>query len=370
MLRNYFLKNSSKLQRSFSKSPCHQVKDNAVNRQVKIMSKLLGNRVSGSKKWYPSPNNVVAEQVVFKASQFGKSAKAAGGKQTTRRMTVLNKLFMSHITDQMATGSVSENLVGKGLQVTAVKISPDFAGINVYWRGGTAANQGEDLQEELNKSAGKLRHELSQLGLMGEVPRIRFVRDRTHSNMEQVDHLLRNMHIEPEEIEENAKNSITSTTQTAYTEVRRELYGNSVCTALEKDENEFPVMRHDVLGVDHKEIMSRIHAKMKKSKQAWDQHQTNQFSQNVIETENKTVELNQIAESAAAAERFEKFLASRRDRKQTPERKKYIRADNEISLNNLDAVDNNSTIALSEQQRRLYDEEDYINEDVDNLRKF
>jgi hypothetical protein len=46
------------------------------------------------------------------------SSTARQGKESNRRVTVLNKLFMQNVTDLMATDSFAEDLFGYGLQVS------------------------------------------------------------------------------------------------------------------------------------------------------------------------------------------------------------------------------------------------------------
>ncbi|KAH8267043.1 hypothetical protein KR044_004652, partial [Drosophila immigrans] len=247
-----------------------------ATRQSKILGKLFGSRVAGSKKrWYPSSdvgNNsggasssagYQPPSVVFQASQFGKGNNSSGSKQNTRRIAVLNKLFMTHITDLLATGEAAEAILGRGLQVTRVKITSDFSCVNVYWLGNDAT-----LETELQRCSGLLRHELSQLRLMGEVPRIKFVRDRSGSNINQVEGILRTLNLQPVEEEEQQEESPHyDVAQTA----RQEFYGQPTTTTTVATT---PEMRHDVLGLDHRLIMDKILGKMRKSKQAWEQHQS------------------------------------------------------------------------------------------------
>ncbi|XP_013101110.2 uncharacterized protein LOC106082904 [Stomoxys calcitrans] len=367
-----------------------------IFRQGKIMGKLFGNRVTGSKKrWFPVSDTSV--NVIFKQSPFGAKTPTTGGggKNDSRRMTVLNKLFMTHITDLLATGEISEKVLGKGLQVSRVKISQDFAYVNVYWL--TTGDVGNDalLEQELHRCAGLLRHELSQLDLMGVVPRIKFVKDKMMSNINQVEALLRNMDFGPDE--ENAK-EVEEYLKNATNVVKNEFYGNKPETTyietvaqLKSVEQEtkkeklassintkVPEMRHDVLGLDHKGIMLKILTKMRKSKQAWEQHeqQTRNNSQLNAElatpttptTSTTTVgDLNKInsklLKAAENAEKFEAFLAKRRERKNTPERKKYRVSDHAIDGVMDEFKDDN---ILSSRQRQLYESEDYLYEDVED----
>ncbi|XP_030381585.1 uncharacterized protein LOC115629285 [Scaptodrosophila lebanonensis] len=256
---------------------------NSLSRQSKIFSKLFGNRIAGSKKrWYPSTdvNNSGSTgfqppSVVFQASQFGKSGRnnASGPKQNTRRMSVLNKLFMAHITDLLATGEAADIIVGRGLQISLVKTSPDFSCVNVYWIGSGNLQEDAALETDLQRCSGMLRHELSQLRLMGEVPRIKFLRDKSKTKLHSLELILQSEKEKGEVVEPLQSFDVTQT-------ARYEFYGNSATCPVPNESGDalytLPEMRHDVLGLDHRLIMSKVLRKMMKSKQAWDRSQLQQ----------------------------------------------------------------------------------------------
>ncbi|XP_030564625.1 putative ribosome-binding factor A, mitochondrial [Drosophila novamexicana] len=355
-----------------------------ATRQSKILGKLFGNRVAGTKKrWYPSHDasgsssgsGYQPPSVVFQASQFGKS-NSPGSKHNTRRMSVLNKLFMTHITDLLATGEAAESILGRGLQVSRVKISSDFSCINVYWLGTGQLHNDAQLDANLSRCSGQLRHELSQLRLMGEVPRIKFVRDKTGSNINSVEGILRTLNLsQPEketetEEQDGQQHSTYDTAQTA----RLEFYGTAAPSP--QVTAAMPEMRHDVLGLDHRLIMDKILTKMRKSKSAWEQHQQQQQSEQPSSAEpelarmqRKMAEAEAEAEALASSNRsqFEAFLAKRRGRKQTPERKKHQR-DLEDWTAAASTPDFDELQALTPEQRKRYTQEDYILEDAKDYR--
>ncbi|XP_073828926.1 uncharacterized protein [Musca autumnalis] len=364
----------------------HNKASGNVFKQGKIMSKLFGNRVQGSKKrWIPIADTSGSSNVVFKQSPFGSQTKKSGnGKNDSRRVTVLNKLFMKHITDLLATGEISEKILGKGLQVSRVKISQDFAYVNVFWV--TTGDVGRDtlLEQELQRCAGLLRHELSQLDLMGVVPRIKFVKDKIMSNIVQVESLLKNMDFGPEEEEDTEE--MEDYLKTSADIVKNEFYGNKALLPsnasnapvaspeLELGKTQatsakLPEMRHDVLGLDHKGIMLKILTKMRKSKQAWEQHQTAANSEiqttstSTLPSESQLNRIqNKLDKAAENSQKFEAFLAKRRERKNTPERKKYRIADHMIDGMSEDVKDYEF---MSNRQRQLYEAEDYLYDEME-----
>lgn len=301
-----------------------------TTRQSTILGKLFGIRVAGTKKrWYPRhdantncSNCYQPPNVIFQASQFGKF-KSSGSKNNTRRMSVLNKLFMTHITDLLATGQTAESILGLGLQVSRVKISADFTCINVYWLGGDIS-----LEAELQSLSGQLRHELSQLRLMGEVPRIKFVHDKTSNNINNVEEVLRTLNLNKptedqdhdQDNDKHEKQQLQPNFDVAQT-MRQEFYGN---TAPPSPSGELTEMRHDVFGLNHHLIMHRILVKMRISKRAWEQHQQIDQQQSIPELARMQRKLDEVEaqDLTSKSNQFHSFLAKRRERKQTPPRKK------------------------------------------------
>lgn len=177
------------------------------------------------------------------------------GKSSLRRVTVLNKLFMRHITDFMAT---DDTFTGYGLEITRVNITTNFQLINVYW---LARGDESDVHLEsiLSKSAGLLRHNLSQLRLMGEVPTIKFVKDKTYAKRVEVENLLRVADFGDDFVPTSSRSQM----------IKDDLSCNTI-----QPDNVLPEMTHSILGLDHAGIMHRITQNMSKAKQAWEKYET------------------------------------------------------------------------------------------------
>lgn len=54
------------------------------------------------------------------------------GKRAIRRSTMLNKMFMKHITDMMSTGTVSIDIVGRGIEVSKVILDIFITTLSVH----------------------------------------------------------------------------------------------------------------------------------------------------------------------------------------------------------------------------------------------
>ncbi|XP_017092391.2 putative ribosome-binding factor A, mitochondrial [Drosophila bipectinata] len=251
---------------AFCRCPCVRNKSTSktsdgLRQQGKIFRTLLGNRVKGSKKrWYPAQDDKFSRSDSQPTTGVSLSRPHAS-KSNNRRISVLNKLFMTNITDFLATSEISESIVGRGMQVSYVNITRDFSQVNVYWMGQGDEEANQMLEQELFRCSGQLQHELSQLRLMGEVPRIRFHRDKTGIHLHQVQDLLsklgRDGKLEAEnseDLKENDSESCSAPTETSIVP------------------KTWPKMRQDVLNLNHHLIMDKIYIKMRKSKEAWDSY--------------------------------------------------------------------------------------------------
>ncbi|KAH8420210.1 hypothetical protein KR009_007318, partial [Drosophila setifemur] len=233
--------------------------NNPMQRSKIFTSLLGGGRLQGKKRtWYPTPSGSKSTRpggtsgIKFHASRFEMSL-AQPSKHNNRRMSVLNKLFMTNITDLLATGT-SDSIVGQGMQVSHVNITSDFSHINVYWVAHKDGEASQELEEELHRYSGQLQHELSQLRLMGKVPRIRFVRDKNGMSLNQVQELLAK--IDRKGIKEVAEEPCAE-------------FDTKAATPAVVN---WPEMRQDVLNLNQRTVMTRINNKMRKFKEAWDNY--------------------------------------------------------------------------------------------------
>ncbi|CAH2089414.1 unnamed protein product [Euphydryas editha] len=218
------------------------------------------------KQWYPGRP---VEDVGLPSIKSLTKVKYEPGKQGVRRVAMLNKLFMKSITDLMSTGTVSMKVVGHGIEISKVNITPDFKTVKVSWvcKGNSSDEETENL---LNSIAGPLRHELSTLRVMGEVPYIIFVKDKQEAKLVDLDRRLfvadYGEDYTPTEIGHLLKTDFTLHTQLS-PEMKAKI------KQLEEEqpiiEEPIPEMTHNVFGLDHAKIMNRLMAVRKKTKDAW-----------------------------------------------------------------------------------------------------
>ncbi|XP_067002572.2 putative ribosome-binding factor A, mitochondrial [Anabrus simplex] len=238
-------------------SLCHSLFNKYSTREGRMIQKLMKGSLQKKKNWYKAE-----KQASYLPSPQQSSFQK--GNRVTKRMAVLNKLFMKNITDLMATGEIAGEVLGRGISISRVKVSPDYNIINVYW---LAKGTEDDVTTEkiLSDAAYSLRHELSQLHVMGVVPKIKFVKDKQYAIIAEVDHLLGKADFgdeyEPLDPASYLKSEFTLS-GSVLPHVQDQI---NQCTDEENDEEPLPPMRMDVLGLDHAEIMNKICKSVKKS---------------------------------------------------------------------------------------------------------
>lgn len=219
-------------------------------RESKFMNRFL-KQSEPKRKWY---KNKPPTALDFHSSLIKEKIPSIHAK---RRMVVLNKLFMEHITDLMSTCEAASEFSERGVEITNVSISSDYKTLNVYWilEKVDDKNWPTTIEEVLEKNSYILRHELSQMRIISYVPIICFVKDKTISQAREIENRLASLDFDKDYIEANNKTiqlDITNDDETDHS-------NNSFQITL-------PEMRHDVLGLDHHRIMIKIKNSINKSK--------------------------------------------------------------------------------------------------------
>lgn len=275
------------------------IRTSTANRQSRILRKLVTGKDRAKRRWFQDTEDVPKMQSASSLSNAKRQ-----GKSAPRRVHVLNKLFMQHITDLMSTGEVSETILGRGLEISHVKVTPCFQYVNVFWMAKGSAESDANMEQILRKASGIIRHELSQLKVMGEVPKINFVKDRLQSKFAEVEHLLARADF-GEDYEPSS-----------WAQLKQDMVPHLAgCTET------LPPMRHDVLGLDQRDIMEKIKRTMSKSRQAWQAYETRNITN--VTTTSLTDDIGKVLPSRSMqeeitklrGEEFAKFL----------ERRQYLR---------------------------------------------
>lgn len=239
------------------------IKRNASLADGKMMNKIMGLNGKSKKVWYKS--NVGANPTFEELLK--QTTKNNAGRQATKRVHVLNKLIMKNITDLMATGENSDQLIGYGLEISKVSVSGDYRTVNVFWMARKSENDYE-LEQLLSSLSGPLKHELSRLRIMGEVPKIHFIKDKTYANIAAVDRLLNKADFGEDFIPTCStllKNHPTMFT-TLDPEIKEKIIELDKQENLDNKEVIIPEMKMDVMGLDHSAITARLIGAVQKSK--------------------------------------------------------------------------------------------------------
>lgn len=225
---------------------------------------------------------------------------------TRRRMTVLNKIFMEHITDMMSTGEIEPELLNRNVEVSHVKITADFKFLNIYWiDNSTATSNTEDL---LRSCAFQLRKHLTQLSVMGFVPPIQFVKCRHINDIKEVERRLAiadygEDHI-PNVYPFAANRVVTSNDLTCD--------DNKVSEKDDDFEISLPLMRQDVFDLDHSRIMLKIKTSLNKSRETLKRRIENAQSYAIPPAKPDEQDVPNFLSKEEQEKLFAKFLTQRR----------------------------------------------------------
>lgn len=230
-----------------------------MGRQSHMLKKLMSGKKRPTWKWNDSPSAMTPKDIF-------NSKKSSPAKVTSRRVIVLNKMFMRHVSELIATGQHGQELIGLGLEITNVLVCQRYHGLNIFWTA-TGTNDLDYVEEKLESMSKRLRHELTQMQLMGNIPHIKFVRDKQLSYFAELDGRLAIADFGPDHEESDSKSELKK-------DFRIEL---APSTDLKEINSTLPPMRHDVLGLDRSLIIGRIKQHMTRSKQAWKTYEENKL---------------------------------------------------------------------------------------------
>ncbi|XP_026476258.1 uncharacterized protein LOC113381745 [Ctenocephalides felis] len=329
-------------------------------RQGKMLTKIM----HGTNKKKKFRFDVVPT-VLPTPPSISKANKSQGSSK--RRTFVLNKLFMKYITEIMAMGAIGSDILGHGIEISRVKINSDFNKVNVYWLA-KGTEKDTEIENILKLNATQLRHELSQLRVMGEVPRIEFVKDKYYATIAEVDECLKQADFGPDYTPSidysNKLRSEFTLNMPLSQEIKNKLSllendtkEDAVCEVA----NSLPVMTSNVYGLDQAKIMEKVTKAVRQSNLAWEKSKSNiVFTNEGLAPQN--MDYFQNAQNVIYEERkdkFAEFLRMRQIERNKAMRKEKHKAELEKEFI-FDSI-------KSEECDDNDDDYDYVNEEDDDL---
>lgn len=193
------------------------------------------------------------------ANVFSKGVDEGGRSSNVKRATVLNKLFMRHITELMAHGDNAALFTGHGLEISRVKITSDYRKVHVFWIAKGNKNDAF-LEKLLQESAYVLRHELTQLRVVGQVPELMFLKDKQQALIAEVDVRLGHADFGPDYVPTESAVSSLKTKLQLDSKIEPEILEK--IQELEENtddfENAIPEMTHSIFRVNHSDLMQKV----------------------------------------------------------------------------------------------------------------
>lgn len=216
-------------------------------REANMLGKLMGKTKSRSRQYLPgniglqlAPGSVVEAKRKLPTEMI------------SRRRIMLNKMFMRHISELIASDPISDDLNGYGLEICDVQVIRNYGTVNVYWSIDSKTDDFAYVQNKLQSIAGKLRSQLTRMQVMGMVPDIRFIQDKRSAYMTHLNELIEKADYGEDYVPGQRNATIKHDFDT---------------DTLDQGEDPLLSMRHDILGLNHSGIMGRVKQHLAKARQ-------------------------------------------------------------------------------------------------------
>ncbi|XP_077209104.1 putative ribosome-binding factor A, mitochondrial isoform X2 [Paroedura picta] len=206
-----------------------------------LLKKLLYKKKK--KFWYDAPT--LGSFLVRKPSDWNSALNLPSlkvKKEDSIRKKTLDVLLFKAVREILDTSEASEELYNLRIELSKGSLAPDFSVCRIYWKTTGNIEQDDHINKILQQRAPRIRHYLISNQVMGNVPPIVFVRDKTDVAVQEIERLLAIADFGPAE-EEN------------------ELEQNEFREGSETDEpldlSDPPVLSN-LFGIDHEELNQKI----------------------------------------------------------------------------------------------------------------
>lgn len=150
----------------------------------KHMQKLLNKKGAKTKrKWYQA--HVAAPEELSGRSQLPN--KHGVSQAQGHRARQLSHVLYVKICEIVNSGELDDEILNKQVLITQVKMHPTFKGINVFWDANRA--DAAEIESLLDVLAGKLRSLLISYHVLGRIPTLTFVKDRSRGDLSRLNQL-------------------------------------------------------------------------------------------------------------------------------------------------------------------------------------
>ncbi|XP_059177225.1 putative ribosome-binding factor A, mitochondrial [Physella acuta] len=161
-----------------------KLNDYSSHEKSRHMQKLIyKHNAKKKKKWY-QPH--IAEPTELFAAGYKPDKKGTTEAQRTRARQLGHVLY-EKITALINTGELSEELLGKQVLITSVKMLDNFSQVQVHWD--CQRSDASEIEELLQSLAGKLRSQLISYHVLGRIPPIQFVKDKKVNDLSLLDQM-------------------------------------------------------------------------------------------------------------------------------------------------------------------------------------
>lgn len=193
------------------------------------------------------------------------------GKKNPQRAHIHSQVIFTQLTNMISTDSLKVELP-ESLTITKVKMESDFSRLNIYWLG-TGSDEDEPMQSRLDALAFDLRHELQQLGVIGNIPPIKFICDLSQAKLTEINRLLSRADFGEEFDPKTTLQGMLSDAVLQKRPVIPSSPEGSHNKAIEKIANDSKEKKADIFGLDRTRLYNKVLQRKQKNSEEVEEHQ-------------------------------------------------------------------------------------------------
>lgn len=192
--------------------------------------------------------------MVNNASTPRKGTKFMGPEDSVKLKTY-NTILHEHVDELLNSNVISQELQDLQVSIIGVRLTKDMSTCRIFWQAGENYEDNEKIQSVLDSHSGRIRHALISHRILGKIPQLAFLQDRTAALRAEIESLLQKADL-PDPAEDTQEADGVS----AETVRERPLVGEE--DGLNKE-------LEPVLGLDRSQIQRQLRL-MKLKNQKWD----------------------------------------------------------------------------------------------------
>ncbi|XP_071820102.1 uncharacterized protein [Apostichopus japonicus] len=112
------------------------------------------------------------------------------GPEESVKLKTYNTILHEHVDQIMNSGVISQELQDVQVSIVGVRLTGDMSTCRIYWQASGNHEDDQRIQTTLDSHARQIRHELINHRVLGKIPQIAFLQEKTAAMKAEVDRLL------------------------------------------------------------------------------------------------------------------------------------------------------------------------------------